>query len=249
MKSKLVTIITVCYNAENCIQETIKSVISQIDIDFEYIIIDGLSTDKTINIINKYQNSIDLIISEPDNGIYDAMNKGIVNAKGDWVIFMNAGDKFYTNNILYKIFCNKTYDNLIVLYGNTSYYKNDKVKIIKTKSLKRIWKGMPICHQSMFVKTSYLKNNHFDVKYSFASDYNLLYKIYKSNKLSLKNLNTTISIISTNGISETNSILTYREYMKIGIDYNKSKLIQFYYVIIILERAIVVSLKKLLNFK
>jgi glycosyltransferase involved in cell wall biosynthesis len=244
----VVTIITVCYNAEIFIEETIKSVISQNDITFEYIIIDGLSNDKTLSIISNYQNHINLVISEKDKGIYDAMNKGIHFANGDWIIFMNAGDTFYNNNTLFNIFNRIIDPNVTLLYGATSFFSNQKFKISYPKKLERIWCGMPICHQSMLVKTDYLKRNTFDLKYKYASDYNLLYNICINNKNSIKNLNLIISTITINGFSESNSIGTYKEYMEISLTKNRfTKLISLYFYFRITERFFIKTLKNIIH--
>ncbi|MCY1133837.1 glycosyltransferase family 2 protein [Bacteroides fragilis] len=115
----LVTIITVCYNAETTIEKTILNVINQTYADIEYIIIDGGSNDGTIEIINKYANKISYWMSEPDRGIYDAMNKGIKLAKGDWVSFMNSGDSFYSLDTVEDVvqFIREEYD---VIYGSVN---------------------------------------------------------------------------------------------------------------------------------
>lgn len=244
---KLVTIVTVCYNAESFIEATINSVISQTGIDFEYIVIDGCSKDKTINIINNYKDKISSFICEPDKGIYDAMNKGIKNANGDWIIFMNAGDVFKTSHILEDIFKNKTYNDKLVLYGATCYIKNEKLRVNNPRNINTIWKGMPLCHQSMFVHKNYIKNNLFDLRYSYASDYNLLYNIYNSNKLSLQNVNLIISKITTNGFSESNSIATYYEYFKISAKFNKNIFLRIYFKYKILERIFILNIKKILK--
>lgn len=113
-----ISVITVCYNAENEIEKTIESVIKQTFNDFEYIIIDGSSTDSTLNIVNNYKSSIQQIISEPDKGIYDAMNKGIKMANGEWVIMMNAGDQFASNTVLDEIFSSYIPDSIDFIYSD-----------------------------------------------------------------------------------------------------------------------------------
>ena len=121
MKSDmLISVVTVCYNAVNDIEKTIMSVLGQTYKNIEYIIIDGGSIDGTIDIINKYKEHISLFVSEPDKGIYDAMNKGLMKANGQWINFMNAGDTFASNSVISNIFgCNESdlikYD---VIYGD-----------------------------------------------------------------------------------------------------------------------------------
>ncbi len=95
-----ISVVTVCYNAESAIENTILSVINQTYTSVEYIIVDGASKDSTMDIVNKYRDKISVIVSEPDKGIYDAMNKGIKLATGDWICFMNAGDSYVNENTI-----------------------------------------------------------------------------------------------------------------------------------------------------
>ena len=99
-----ISVVTVCYNAVETIEKTILSVINKTYQNIEYIIIDGASTDGTVDIINRYRDKIAYFVSEPDKGIYDAMNKGINAATGDWISFMNAGDTFYCNKTIHRLF-------------------------------------------------------------------------------------------------------------------------------------------------
>lgn len=103
MNNPKISVVTVCYNAVDLIEETILSVINQTYRNVEYIIIDGESTDGTVDIINKYRDKIAYFVSEPDKGIYDAMNKGIKVATGEWLNFMNAGDVFSSNTIVSEV--------------------------------------------------------------------------------------------------------------------------------------------------
>lgn len=123
----LITIITVCFNAVNVIERTILSIINQTYPNVEFIIVDGGSKDSTIDVIRKYDNKISKWISEPDKGIYDAMNKGIKLATGEWINFMNAGDCFSDENVLSKIFGQEYPASVKFLYSD-NYYVDEKGK-------------------------------------------------------------------------------------------------------------------------
>lgn len=153
----LISIITVVYNGEKYLEETIQSVINQTYENVEYIIIDGGSTDGTLEIIKKYEDKIDYWVSEKDGGIYDAMNKGIDVATGEWLNFMNAGDSFYSNQTLMEVFNNKNYELYNILYGDVeTNYGNFKI-IHKAGKLENLYKSMQFSHQSTFFNTKYHK--------------------------------------------------------------------------------------------
>ena len=174
-----ISIITVNYNNEKGLEKTIKSVIFQSYGNIEYIIIDGNSKDNSIKIIDKYANKIDKIISEQDNGVYDAMNKGIEISTGDWIIFMNSGDIFYDQNSIASIF-KKTIES-DVLFGNAIYTKEKKQILVKTKNLNRMNFYMPFSHQSVFVKSKILKKFGFDTSFSILADFNLFHRLHFKN--------------------------------------------------------------------
>lgn len=172
MKPK-VSIITVVFNSEDLIEKTIKSVKSQTYQNIEYLIIDGASTDKTLEIIKKYK--VDFLLSEPDKNLYDAMNKGIKYASGEYLYFLNAGDIFFENNSLEKMISLSKGEDF--LYGRTifvdrfrrkrHYYKQtpypDKL------SYKSFINGMVISHQAMIVKKNITPQFEVD-KWKVSSD-------------------------------------------------------------------------------
>ena len=167
------SIITITYNAEKYLERTIQSVMNQSIQDFEYIIIDGKSTDGTLEIAEKYKNRIDKLISEPDNGLYNAMNKGLKNASGDFVWFMNAGDEINEDQAVEKIY-KAISDKTDVLYGDTFFVDNEgniqglrseitPHRLPKDLKWQDIKLGMLVCHQAFIARKtiapSYMENN------------------------------------------------------------------------------------------
>lgn len=188
-----ITIVTVCFNAATIIEETIKSVISQTYSNYEYIIIDGKSTDNTLDIIKQYAKQISLIISETDNGIYDAMNKGLKYASGEWIGFINAGDKYYGKDVLKDIFSTPL-ESINIVYGNTEFIRPSGRQIERSFNPSWLKKNMPTCHQSFFVRTDKAKEIGFDLKYKYASDYNMMYNILQKYGIgSVKHVSTVVS--------------------------------------------------------
>lgn len=178
-----ITIVTVTYNCSNILEKTINSVISQDYANIEYIIIDGNSQDGTKNIINKYIDRIDTFISEPDKGIYDAMNKGLERATGDWVFFLNSGDIFCDNEVLSKVATHFKKETDVV-WGNVKAIRNNQIIAIEyhTPFFKnnKFFHGMGFSHQSVFVRTPKAQEKKFDLSYKCCADYNMMMQLYKS---------------------------------------------------------------------
>lgn len=174
-QNPLVSIVTVVYNNVTEIEQTILSVLNQTYSNIEYIIIDGGSTDGTVNCIEKYSSRISYWISESDAGVYDAMNKGISRVSGEWINFMNSGDVFYQKSTLTDFF-NYKIDDVDVMYGNTLIRRKKHLKVRYSE-----WKGenfKGLCHQSVFVRTDIMKQYKFESKYKLAADFNFLYKLF-----------------------------------------------------------------------
>lgn len=200
----IISIITVAYNAESTIENTILSVINQTYTNIEYIVIDGGSTDKTVEIIKRYSNRISYWISEPDKGIYDAMNKGIKLATGKWINFMNCGDTFYDKNVITNLLEKADKDSDII-YGNTNliYSFGNYLKIGKNTTTKDY---MPFCHQSSFNKTEILKKLMFNLEFKICADRNFYYLCNKQG-YTFEYVDIIIANYEAeNGLSSTNSI-------------------------------------------
>ena len=175
----LVTIVTVSYNVVSTIERTILSVVNQTYSNIEYIIIDGGSTDGTVDIIKKYMDKIAYWVSEPDKGIYDAMNKGILMAKGQWINFMNSGDYLYSNDVISQFFLGKVYDDCTVIYGDRiSVYEKAKY-LHKPSPLSDFPKRFPIFHQSTFISTPVMKEMMYNINLRICADYNFFYQRWK----------------------------------------------------------------------
>ncbi len=165
----LVSIITITLNCDNYIDKTIQSVLSQTYVNIEYIIIDGGSTDNTLNILNKYKNYISKIVSENDEGISDAFNKGIKLARGDWVNFLNAGDLFFGEDSVEKIM--KFHERANILTGFSRFHnKTIPNRILRNKD--PLYIKARISHQASFVKNIVFSEvGAFSVQYRVRMDY------------------------------------------------------------------------------
>jgi glycosyltransferase involved in cell wall biosynthesis len=177
--SQKITVVTVCYNAVKEIEKTIQSVISQTYDNVEYIIVDGGSTDGTLDIIRKYSSRITRWVSEPDKGIFDAMNKSAHMATGEYINFMNAGDLFFDEKVLSDIFAGRSYDE-DVLYGSTILHYKGGYKPHRSATIDRMPVCMPFCHQSSFTKVSVLREHPFDTTFLSIADCVFFRQLYNS---------------------------------------------------------------------
>lgn len=241
-----VTIVTVVKNDEANIEKTILSILSQDYPLLEYIIIDGGSADQTGNIIQKYSDRINFIISEPDRNIFDAMNKGAQLATGEWINFMNSGDRFVNNSVISKIFTTEKYSTDII-YGNSIIeFKNGKTRLLNVNNDLPFWKRY-INHQSIFSKTKLIKDRPFNLKYDLCSDYDFLINMYYLN-LNILPLAIPVSVRSSGGKSDKSRISSHFQKAKIlnnldSKNFNKNQISSFLFFQISME-----VLKSVLKF-
>ena len=183
------TVITVCYNAAEDLRKTLDSVSAQTFKNFEYLIIDGGSKDNTLSLLESYKSIFSKVgivfryISEPDNGTYDAMNKGVELANGEWINYMNAGDSFYEETTLEKFFSSSIQKDAGVIYGDTYQIFDFGSGIAREEDYKKDNDIMPFCHQSCFVKSELMQKNQFDLSYRIIADHDLFYRLFKANVL------------------------------------------------------------------
>lgn len=167
-KNIKVSIAIVCFNSSDTIEESIISVINQTYKNIEFIVIDGKSTDGTLDILDKYKSSISVIVSEPDNGIYDAMNKALHIASGEFIMFLGSDDHLMSFNIIEKIVSFMT-DSNSIYYGNV--FRNSRNDIYKGAFDKFKLSLENICHQSIFYPKAVYKKNFYNTDFKVYADY------------------------------------------------------------------------------
>lgn len=243
----LITIVTVVFNGKKFLEKTIQSVIGQNYGNLEYIVIDGGSTDGTLDIIKKYEDKIDYWVSEQDKGIYDAMNKGIRLAAGEWINFMNAGDTFDSSDILVTVFGSKEYD-ADILFGNVRIKYPGFFRIQRAGKPSHLWRGMQFCHQSVFVRSSLHKPKPFNAANLIAADFQFYYESYK-NKLVFEFVDHVIASVDTGGVSDSNRIETIDAWRDVVCATGYTFPVKLHYEILKIDVKIRSILKKILPKK
>lgn len=210
------SVITVCYNAEATIEDTIQSVISQTYHHVEYIIVDGASKDRTMDIVNRYREHIAIIVSERDKGLYDAMNKGIGLATGDYLCFLNAGDSFHEDDTLQQMVHSiRTPQLPDVLYGETELVDHEghflrmrRLSAPEVLTWKSFRQGMLVCHQAFFPRRDLVMP--YDLRYRFSADFDWCIKIMKKSKV-LHNTHLTLIDYLAEGMTTRNHKASLKE--------------------------------------
>lgn len=178
MNKPKISIITVTYNASAVVEKTIRSVVSQTYGDLEYVIVDGASKDDTLSVVDRWREHIDILVSEPDKGLYDAMNKGARLATGDWVLYMNADDMFVDEGVVADVAAFiEAHPEAEVIYGDSEQELEYGIYPIRPKVAYMNHK-MAIAHQATFVKTDVLRSHPFNLQYRYAADYEQLSSLY-----------------------------------------------------------------------
>ena len=203
----LITVITVVFNDEKYLEETIQSVINQTYANVEYIIIDGASTDGTVDIIKKYEGRIDYWVSEPDGGIYDAMNKGIGIANGEWIYFLGSDDVLL--NVLHEMAGNFI-DKKTIYYGDVYMPKKHRRYDGEFTLYKLMLRN--ICHQAIFYPKEVFNKYLFDLKYKSFADYYLNILCFTDKAYHFKYISKLVAIFNDfNGFSAKNRDVIFQK--------------------------------------
>jgi len=200
----ILSVVTIVYNNVTDIERTMLSVLGQTYPHIEYIVIDGLSNDGTLDIIKKYESRITKLISEKDEGIYDAMNKGLAAATGDYIIFMNSGDEFYAPDTATQVFASEP--NADIYYGETEMIgnKGESLGQRRHKAPKKFtWKGfkygMSISHQAIYIKRNLVEP--YDRRYHLSADIDWIIRAAKKAK-KIVNVNRYVAKYLVGGMSK-----------------------------------------------
>lgn len=229
------TIITCTYQAENELERTLRSVLEQTYKDVEHLIVDGASTDATLRLAQTYATESQaqnnghqvMLTSEPDNGLYDAMNKGLRHATGDYVLFLNAGDTFPSESTLTQVAACAERANVLpgVLYGDTDIVDNEgrfvrhrRLSPPKKLSWKSFMQGMVVCHQAFYARTDLAKKVPYQLKYRYSADVDWCIRVMKMAQkqgLPLCNVQTVVANYLDGGMTEKNHKASLKERFRV----------------------------------
>jgi len=221
---KMLSVITVTYNTEPTLERTIKSVLEQTHPHIEHLIVDGKSNDGTLALIQQYANEKMVWISEPDNGLYDAMNKAATMAEGDYLCFLNAGDTFFSPDSVERIM--QSFDNEHapdIIYGDTAivdeagaFLHMRRLKAPEKLTWQSFRQGMVVCHQAFIVKRELFEP--YDLTYRFSSDFDWCIRMMQKAKT---NLNTRLTLINylNEGMTTINRKASLKERYRIMANY------------------------------
>lgn len=206
----IISIITICFNNESDIRPTIESVVNQSYKNIEYIIVDGASTDSTLDIVNEYKAKIATIISEPDRGLYDAINKGIRAATGDVVGLIHAGDQLYDDDVISKIVkVYEAYSDTQITYGHSKILALDGTvkRVNKSPEFKRSLckRGWFPSHQSIYARREIFEQyGYYDTEIGWAADYHWFIKTFYVQNLNIRRLDEYVVRFALGGTSTSN---------------------------------------------
>ena len=234
-----ISIITVCYNSQDTIAFTLNSILNQDYKNIEHIIIDGGSSDNTLNIINQYNFKNKIFISEKDKGIYDAMNKGIAHSTGEIVTILNADDIYHNNSTISEaVKLIKESPDEKIFIGNIVFFQNNFfsniVRIYSAKFFKKWMLGIGVMppHPSTFIKKEIYKIYNYNINFKIAADFEFFLRLFKINNYNFKYLDLTIVRMRTGGISGKNILSYLISSIEIYKAFKENKLKKNYFTIL-----------------
>lgn len=212
-----VSVITVCYNSDATIQKAIDSIAAQTWPSIEHIVIDGASRDATVEIVQRNISKIAHFVSEPDTGVYQAMNKGLKLATGDVIAFLNSDDVYSSANVVETVMHSMQLQGLDALFGDVEFFNaRNPDKVVRTYNSGRFkpsrigWGWMP-AHPALFIKRDiYERFGHFHEDFKIAGDYEFIARIFKSGELKSQHMDKVLVRMQTGGLSTSGLKATYR---------------------------------------
>jgi glycosyltransferase involved in cell wall biosynthesis len=217
----LITIVTVVRNDVTHLERTMLSVLNQTYPNVEYIVVDGASTDGTLEVIKRYAEHLDFWVSESDKGSHEAINKGIDLMKGDWVNFMHSGDYFYENETFEKIFLKNKIEADVVYGDCIGLVSPTESAIFKSdQTTDRFWQGQVFCQEAVFVKTHLVRQNPFSTDYRVSSDYNFFMDCLLGGA-KFQKVDVIVFTVGTLGVSDRHWLRARFENWKIARRFNK----------------------------
>ncbi len=240
------SVVTVVYNGAPFLEETILSVTEQTYDNIKYFIVDGGSSDGTLDIIRKYEDSLDSWISEADRGIYDAMNKAIQGATPGYLCFMNAGDVFYNASTVADVVAALNDREPQVIYGDSQVrYADGFLRMDRALAIDQLRKGMCFSHQATFVEAELLKQNLFNIDNKIGADYELFCHLH-SMKAEFTRVDVCIATTSADGVSDEQRTSSIKSHWLVARKYWPGLKTDSYYLAKIFDSFIRMSLRRLL---
>lgn len=240
-----ITVVTVALNDIDHIEATITSVLSQVDCILEYVVVDGGSSDGTLDVIRKYSGRIQHWESAKDRGIYYAMNKGIEAATGDWMIFINSGDTFPHSTVVRDVF-NRISPHDDIIYGQYMVkYRGGGARKVLPRRIADMWKGTITSHQAMLIRTGLMKTHRFDCDFRLAADYELVSKLYRLG-CRFHYVPEVIAEVSAAGVSDRCRSDVYREFSRTAERYFTQKPFRIYFFLECMDNFFRIVAKKVM---
>ena len=246
MKKPLISVVTVVRNRENVVERCIKSVLGQTFKDYEFLIKDGNSTDKTVEIVAKYNKQLTYFETSPDKSLYDAMNIATTHATGEWVCYIQSDDQLIDNKVLENVapYLEKTKAD--VVYGTAiMQFDWDVTRTLKAYPIETVWQHMPFCHQAMFVRADLAKKFPYDLAFKSAADYDLVYKLYYLG-FRFDVMPVTVAKLSAGGLSDAKRIAGLREVGVIKKQYDKNPMHHLLHSLYILKSDVRLRIRNML---